>query len=189
MYVKQQGVDGLSQVTYASKSLNGNIISTAQVSATTIKEPRDRIVVYGSKNVTYYGNTTYWAWPTVKPFRITSHFGYRVHPIRKTRHLHNGVDIAGVSSKNIFAIQGGTVIQAQPSGYNGGCGKNVKIDHGNGYVSWYMHLSKVGVKKGDHVEKGQVIGIMGRTGSATGVHLHLTVHKNGELINPLTLYK
>ena len=189
MYIKQQGVDGLSQVTYASKSLNGNIISTAQVSSTTIKEPRDRIVVYGSKNVTYYGNTTYWAWPTVKPFRITSHFGYRIHPIRKTRHLHNGVDIAGVSSKNIFAIQGGTVIQAQPSGYNGGCGKNIKIDHGNGYVSWYMHLSKVGVKKGDHVEKGQVIGIMGRTGSATGIHLHLTVHKNGELINPLTLYK
>ena len=189
MYVKQQGADGISQVTFASKSLNGQILSTAQVSSTTIKEPKDRIVVYGSQNVTYYGNTTYWAWPTVKPFRITSHYGYRVHPIRKTRHLHNGVDIAGVSSKNIFAIQGGTVISAQPSGYNGGSGKNVKIDHGNGYVSWYMHLSKVGVKKGDKVEKGQVIGIMGRTGSATGVHLHLTVYKHGELMNPLLLYK
>ncbi len=189
MYVKQQGTDGLSQVTFASRSVNGLIVDTAQVSSTTIKEPRDRIVVYGSKNVTYYGNTTYWAWPTVKPFRITSHYGYRFHPIKKTRHLHNGVDIAGVSSKNIFAIQGGTVISAQPSGYNGGAGKNIKIDHGNGYVSWYMHLSKVGVKKGDHVEKGQVIGIMGRTGSATGIHLHLTVYKNGDLINPLTLYK
>ncbi len=189
MYVKQQGTDGLSQVTFASKSLNGVILSTAQVSSTTIKEPKDRIVVYGSKNVTYYGNTTYWAWPTVKPFRITSHYGYRFHPIRKTRHLHNGVDIAGVSSKNIFAIQGGTVISAQPSGYNGGAGKNIKIDHGNGYVSWYMHLSKVGVKKGERVEKGQVIGIMGRTGSATGIHLHLTVYKHGDLMNPLLLYK
>ncbi len=189
MYVKQQGVDGISQVTFASKSLNGAIISTAQVSSTTIKEPKDKIVVYGSKNVTYYGNTTYWAWPTVKPFKINSHYGYRIHPIRKTRHLHNGVDIAGVSSKNIFAIQSGTVISAHPSGYNGGAGKNVKIDHGNGYVSWYMHLAKVGVKKGDHVEKGQVIGIMGRTGSATGIHLHLTVYHNGDLMNPLLLYK
>ena len=189
MYVKQQGVDGVSQVTFASKSVNGVITSVAQVSSNTIKEPRDRIVVYGSKNVTYYGNTTYWAWPTVKPFKINSHYGYRIHPIRHTRHLHNGVDIAGVASKNIFAIQGGTVISAQPSGYNGGAGKNVKIDHGNGYVSWYMHLAKVGVKKGDHVEKGQVIGIMGRTGSATGIHLHLTVYKNGDLMNPLLLYK
>ena len=189
MYVKQQGVNGLSQVTFASKSINGVITSVAQVSSTTIKEPRDRIVVYGSKNVTYYGNTTYWAWPTVKPFKISSHYGYRIHPIKHTRHLHNGVDISGVSSKNIFAIQGGTVISAQPSGYNGGAGKNIKIDHGNGYVSWYMHLSKVGVKKGDRVEKGQVIGIMGRTGSATGIHLHLTVYKNGDLMNPLILYK
>ncbi len=189
MYIKQQGTNGVSQVTFASRSVNGQILSTAQVSSTTIKEPKDRIVVYGSQHVTYYGNTTYWAWPTVKPFKISSHFGYRIHPIRHTRHLHTGVDISGVASKNIFAIQGGTVISAQPSGYNGGSGKNVKIDHGNGYVSWYMHLAKVGVKKGDHVEKGQVIGIMGRTGSATGVHLHLTVYKHGELMNPLLLYK
>lgn len=189
MYVKQQGVDGVSQVTFANKSMNGVILSSAQVSSTTLKEPIDRIVVYGSNRITYYGNTTYWAWPTVKPFRITSNFGYRIHPIRKTSHLHNGVDIAGVSKKSIFAIQKGTVISAASSGYNGGAGKNVKIDHGNGYVSWYMHLSKVGVKKGDKVEKGQVIGVMGRTGSATGIHLHITVYKEGKLINPLTLYK
>ena len=157
MYIKQQGVDGLSQVTYASKTLNGNIISTAQVSATTIKEPKDRIVVYGSKNVTYYGNTTYWAWPTVKPFRITSHFGYRVHPIKRTRHLHNGVDIAGVSSKNIFAIQGGTVIQARTSGYNGGCGKDIKIDHGNGYISIYRNAGDPLVTDGSQIDRGDII--------------------------------
>ncbi len=188
-YVKQKGSNGISQVTFANKSLNGNILSSAQVSSVILKEPVDRIVVYGSNKITYYGNTTYWAWPTVKPFRITSHFGYRVHPIRKTRHLHNGVDIAGVSSKSIFAIQDGVVTVADTSGYNGGAGKNVKIDHGNGYVSWYMHLSKVGVKKGDKVKKGQIIGLMGRTGSATGIHLHLSVYKDGKLINPLILYK
>ena len=123
-----------------------------------------------------------------KPFRITSHFGYRVHPIRKTRHLHNGVDIAGVSSKNIFAVQSGTVSTAQ-YGWNGGAGNHVKIDHGNGYVSQYMHLSKIMVKEGQHVDKGQLIGIMGCSGSCTGTHLHFTIYKNGSLMDPLKLYQ
>lgn len=188
-YVKQQGVNGMSQVTYATKEMNGVILETAQVSNSVLKEAVDKIVVYGAKNVVYYGNTTYWAWPTVKPFRISSNYGYRVHPIRGEEHFHTGVDITGTSSKNIFAIQSGTVTVAATSGWNGGAGKNVKIDHGNGYVSVYMHLAKVGVKKGDKVEKGQIIGIMGRTGSATGIHLHFGLYKNGDMMNPLKIYK
>jgi murein DD-endopeptidase MepM/ murein hydrolase activator NlpD len=187
-YVKQQGVNGLSKVTYATKEMNGRIINTAQVSNEVIKQTVDRIVVYGAKNVIYYGNTTYWAWPTVKPFRISSYYGWRVHPIRHTSHFHSGIDITGTSSKNVFAIQSGKVISAS-SGYNSGSGTNIKIDHGNGYVSQYMHLSKMMVKKGDTVEKGQVIGLIGCTGSCTGPHLHLTVYKNGDLMNPFNLYK
>ena len=68
-------------------------------------------------------------------------------------------------------------------------GYYIEIDHGNGYVSVYMHLSKLLVKKGDTVDKGQLIGIMGCTGSCTGTHLHLTVYKNGKMMNPLNLYK
>ena len=187
-YVKQQGSNGLSKVTYATKEMNGKIINTALVSNEVIREAQDRIMVYGAKNVIYYGNTTYWAWPTTKPFRISSYFGWRVHPIRKTAHLHSGVDITGTPNKNVFAIQSGTVIVAS-SGYNSGSGTNIKIDHGNGYVSQYMHLSKMFVKKGEKVEKGQLIGLIGCTGSCTGPHLHLSVYKNDKLMNPLLLYK
>ena len=192
-YIKQQGSNGLSKVTFATKQINNSIVNTAQVSNETIRESVERIVVLGAKNVTYYGNTTYWAWPTVKPFKISSHYGYRVHPIRKERHLHNGVDITGTASKNIFAIQSGKVTHAGWSG--GGEGINVVIDHGNGYISQYMHLKKAIVKTGQTVDKGQLIGLMGCTGSCTGTHLHLTVRKctsdkkSCPTINPLTLYK
>ena len=189
MYIKSEGSNGKSQVTFAIKEMNGVILDTAQVSSTVIVEPVDRVVVYGSKGVTYYGNTTYWAWPTVRPFKISSYYGYRVHPIRGTAHFHTGVDISGTSSRNIFAVQGGTVKKAVDSGYNSGMGKYIKIDHENGYVSTYMHLATVGVNEGDRVEKGQVIGIMGKTGSATGIHLHYEMHHNGDRINPLSLYQ
>lgn len=187
--IKQSGSNGTSKVTFATKSMNGVALSSAQVSSETIVEAQDRIVVYGSKGATYVGNTTYWAWPTVKPYKITSKYGWRVHPIRGEEHFHSGVDIAGTKSKNIFAIQSGTVTAAVNSGYNNGQGKYIKINHGNGYVSIYMHLKKVGVKKGDHVDKGQVIGIMGCTGSCTGTHLHFGLYKKGELVSPLSIYK
>ena len=186
-YVKQQGSNGLSKVTFATKQVNNSIVNTAQVTNEVITEAVDRIMVYGAKNVIYYGNTTYWAWPTVKPFKISSNYGYRIHPIRKTAHLHNGTDISGTSSKNIFAIQSGTVTRSGWGG--GGEGINVVIDHHNGYTSQYMHLSKTLVKVGDKVDKGQLIGLMGCTGSCTGTHLHLTVRKDGSTINPLTLYQ
>ena len=187
-YVKQAGSNGLTKVTFATKEKNGRIINSAQVSNEVIREAVDRVVVLGAKNVIYYGNTTYWAWPTVKPFRISSYFGYRIHPITGKPHLHGGVDITGTASKKIFAVQSGKVTVAA-SGWNGGAGTHVVIDHGNGYKSEYMHLSKYIVKKGDTVEKGQQIGVMGCTGSCTGTHLHYTIYKNGEKIDPLLLYK
>ena len=186
-YVKQNGSDGLSKVTFATKQKNNVIINSAQVSNEIITPAVDRIMVYGAKNVVYYGNTTYWAWPTVKPFRISSHYGYRIHPIRGTAHLHNGTDITGTASRNIFAIQSGTVTHAGWSG--GGQDINVVIDHHNGYTSQYMHLNEAIVDEGDNVEKGELIGIMGCTGSCTGTHLHLTVRHDGSTINPLSLYE
>ena len=186
-YVKQQGANGLAKVTFATKQINNNVVNTAQVSNEIIRQAVDRVMVYGAKNVVYFGNTTYWAWPTVKPFRISSHYGYRIHPIRRTAHLHNGTDITGTASNDIFAIQSGTVTRAGWSG--GGEGINVIIDHHNGYSSQYMHLAKATVNVGEKVDKGQLIGIMGCTGSCTGKHLHFTVRKDGQTINPLTLYQ
>lgn len=188
-YVKQQGSNGMSKVVYATKEMNGVILKSSLVSEEVITPKVDKIIVYGSKNVVYYGNTTYWAWPTSKPFRISSNYGYRTHPIKGKYHFHPAIDITGTKSKDLYSIQAGTVIAAVKSGYNSGAGKYVKIDFGNGYVATYMHLSKVNVNKGDKVEKGQIIGIMGMTGSATGVHLHFQVAKNGKNINPFNLYK
>lgn len=187
-YVKQEGSNGLSKVTFATKEMNGVILNSVQTSHEVISEAVDKIVVVGAKNVVYYGNTTYWAWPTTKPFRISSYYGYRVHPIRGEEHFHSGVDITGTSSKDIYAIQSGTVKSAA-TGWNSGAGTNVKIEHEGGYVSVYMHLAKYLVKPGDKVEKGQLIGIMGCTGSCTGTHLHLTVYKNGTMMDPLKLYQ
>lgn len=188
-YVKQQGCNGLNKVTFATRELNGSIISTAQVSNEVITDVVDKIVVMGAKNVVYYGNTTYWAWPTSKPFRISEYYGWRIHPIRHTSQFHSAIDITGVNNKNIYAVQSGVVTKAVKSGYNSGQGKYVYIDHKNGYASKYLHLSKVNVKEGETVEKGQVIGIMGCTGSCTGTHLHFSVTKNGNSINPFSLYK
>lgn len=187
-YVKQQGSDGLSKVVYATKEMNGVILNTSLVSEDVITEAVDKIVVYGAKNVVYYGTNTYWAWPTTKPFRISSNYGYRVHPIKGENHFHPAIDITGTSSRNIFAIQDGTVTKAVKSGYNNGSGLYVKIDHGNGYVSTYMHFSKINVNVGEKVVKGQIIGIMGCTGACTGTHLDFRIQKNGEYLNPLKVY-
>lgn len=188
-YVKQEGSNGLSKVVYATKESNGVILDSQMASEDVITEPTKKIVVAGAKGVYYVGNSTYWVWPTSKPYRISSCYAYRNHPIRGQYHFHAALDITGTKSKNIYAIQSGTVISAfNDNGYHQGAGNNIKIEHANNYVSQYMHLAKSLVKVGDHVEKGQLIGIMGRTGSATGVHLDFRVFKNGNNINPFSIY-
>lgn len=184
--VKQEGSKGVSKVTYATKYMNGVILQTAMVEEEVISEPVDKILVYGAKNITYVGNSTYWAWPTSKPYRISSYYGYRIHPIDKYEKFHSGIDITGTKSNNLYAIQSGEIIAASE---NKTMGKYIKIDHKNGYVSVYMHCNKLLVSKGDKVEKGQLIGIMGCTGTCTGKHLHLTIYKDNSMINPLNLYK
>lgn len=186
MFVKQEGMKGRSKVTYATKYMNGVIIDTAFVSDEVISEPVDKIVVYGGQNITYYGNTTYWAWPTSKPFRISSYYGYRIHPVYHDARFHNGIDITGTKSDNIYSIQSGTVTVVS---YSSSMGYYIRIKHGNGYESMYLHLRKQLVSVGDKVEKGELIGLMGSTGVSTGKHLDLNVLKDGSRINPLSLYQ
>ncbi len=188
MYVKQEGIKGYSKVRYMTKYMNGFILNNEFVSEEVISEPVDRIIVYGAHNISYVGSSTYWAWATSQPYRISSYYGYRIHPIRGYAHFHTGIDITGTRSDNIYAIQGGKVLVAS-YGHNGGNGNYVRIDHGNGYVSDYLHLAKIITTKGAQVEKGELIGIMGCTGSCTGKHLHLGVYKNGSLMNPFLLYQ
>ena len=185
-YVKQKGSNGLSRVVYATHEINGQIIKTQLVIEDIITPAVDEIVVVGAKNVVYVGNSTYWAWPTTKPYRISSHYGWRIHPIQHIQKFHTGVDITGTKSRDIYAIQDGVVTAVS---YQSAMGNYIKIKHENGYISVYEHLKQKLVKVGEEVEKGQKIGVMGCTGSCTGTHLHLTVYKNGSLMNPLELYK
>ena len=119
-----------------------------------------------------------------KNFRTTSSFGWRTHPITKTKKHHNGEDLVG--QKLIRAIAGGTVIKAQASGVKksngepGGYGYYIVIRHlidGVFYTSLYAHTKKNSmlVKKGSKVQAGQVIAEMGTTGASTGIHLHLEI--------------
>lgn len=112
---------------------------------------------------------------------VTSHYGYRIHPIYGYSKLHAGLDIAGGGP--IVAAQSGRVVRAQ---YNSGWGYYVKIDHGNGLQTLYAHMQagSTRVRVGQQVSQGQQIGTMGTTGASTGVHLHFEVYKNGRTVNP-----
>lgn len=124
----------------------------------------------------------------IKPIggRITSPFGWRRHPIFNSRSFHSGVDIGGAYNGNVRASNAGRVIY---SGWYGGYGKVVILDHGqvNGIpiTTLYAHLNSAGVSVGEYVSKGQVVGYEGTTGYSTGPHVHFEVRVNGRPNNPL----
>lgn len=123
-------------------------------------------------------------YPSLWPVRgrITSRFGYRVHPIRRRRLFHSGIDIAVSPGTSVKAAACGRVVYA---GWRSGYGKTIIIDHGQGIRTLYAHNSRLHVKVGQWVNKGQVICASGNTGTSTGPHLHFEVLLNGQPKNPL----
>ena len=120
-------------------------------------------------------------WPVASYVYVSSRFGLRVHPITGEKKSHTGIDIASNQGTAVYASDGGSVTLA---GWNGGYGNCIMIDHGNGYVTLYGHLSSISVSVGQPVSQGTTIGAVGSTGNSTGPHLHFEVLKNGTRIDP-----
>ena len=113
---------------------------------------------------------------------ITSPYGYRVHPIWGTTIYHSGIDIGVDEGSPVHAADGGVVVW---SGWMGGYGYAVVIDHGNGLSTLYGHNSELAVDEGQSVAKGQVISYAGSTGNSTGPHVHFEVRVNGDPVDPM----
>ena len=126
--------------------------------------------------------------PSIRPVDggyLNSTFGYRIDPIDNVKRFHHGQDITVKSGTPIYAPADGEIKRAY---YVGGFGNHIKIDHGLGYTTLFAHLSKLKVKHGQKVKRGEVIGYTGNTGRSTAPHLHYEIHYNGEPQNPLDYF-
>lgn len=115
---------------------------------------------------------------------LTSDFGYRVSPISGTWKFHSGVDLAAPTGSDVYSCKAGTVVR---TGFNTTYGNYIEIQHYNGMTSFYAHLSKILVEKGQKVDTGAVIGKVGTTGASTGPHLHFELKKDGKAENPVKI--
>lgn len=124
-------------------------------------------------------------WPSYAT-TITSLYGKRVHPVTGRANNHSGVDVAAAGGTDIVAAKSGVVIT---SAYHNSYGNYVVVSHGNGQSTLYAHMRKRLVKEGQTVKQGQVLGLVGTTGSSTGNHLHFEVRINGSRVDPLDYFK
>ncbi len=186
--VIQEGVNGLERVSQKVKKVNGIINYVDPQGKTVIKEPVSKIIVKGNKYIPDVGSTTSWGWPTDSGWTLSSGYVWRTSPITGKRELHGGLDISGTGyGSNIYATNNGRVKEA---GYHYSYGNHVIIDHNNGYLTLYAHMSKINVKVGQVVARGDVIGFVGMTGAATGPHVHYEIWKGCDYcrINPMSVY-
>jgi len=126
------------------------------------------------------------AFPGGKPVsgkaEVSSEFGLRSNPFGgRGYEMHEGIDFKGPVGKPILATADGVVVKAE---YSGGYGKHVQIDHGYNYETLYAHLSDIEVRIGDRVKRGDVLGALGNTGRSSGPHLHYSIYRNGQAVNP-----
>ncbi len=130
--------------------------------------------------------------PSIQPIAISeltrfgSSFGMRVHPLQHVRKMHEGIDLTAPRGTKIYASADGKALYAGNT--SGGYGKMVLLDHGFGYRTLYAHCSKILIKHGESVKRGDVIAEVGSTGLSSGPHLHYEVHHHGRPVNPINFY-
>jgi murein DD-endopeptidase MepM/ murein hydrolase activator NlpD len=171
------GKNGLKRVSYELTSINGVLFKEVMLNEEVLVEPVAAKVAKGTFTPKGEGSGKF-SWP-VTGAKLTSSFG------RRWGTIHKGIDMAS-SNRTIMASDTGKVVFAGDNGTYGNC---VILDHKNGYQTLYGHLSKITVKVGDVLEKGEKLGVMGSTGHSTGVHLHFEIQVDGEAKNPIKFLK
>lgn len=167
-----------------NRQLDAENAEMAKVNSEIAKKQKELEAQRKKNNVVLNTGSSY-HWPLPGRYRLTSAFGYRIHPITGKAHSHTGIDIPAPGGTPIHAAKGGQVVtSARHSSY----GNYVVIDHGNGNSTLYAHMSSRAVAVGDIVSQDQVIGYVGTTGSSTGNHLHLEVRDNYQRVNPEAKY-
>ena len=180
--VLSKGVYGKADITANVTVINGTETAREVVSSVTLKEPVAERQARGTKERPTWFPTGSFRWPCYGV--ITSYFGGRNTGISGASSYHEAIDIANSYGTPIYAADGGTVIY---SGWNGGLGYCVKIDHGNGFITWYGHNSDLYVSVGDHVYKGQTIAAMGSTGISSGSHCDFRIQRNGTMVSMISM--
>ncbi len=144
-----------------------------------VEEEKKQILKQNGIILEYDGGA--FKFPVASYTRVSSEFGWRLHPTLGYNKFHNGVDLASPTGTAIYAAYSGTVVAAT---YSSTMGNYVMINHGSGLYTIYMHASKLYVKKDDIVARGDTIAAVGSTGRSTGPHLHFGVRLNGEYVSP-----
>jgi murein DD-endopeptidase MepM/ murein hydrolase activator NlpD len=180
--VTQAGADGEKEVKYTYVKKNDKIISKSILDETVLKKSVEQVVAKGPQRTQVTVASSRGSGQTgsglIRPYGGTtsSYYGYR------GGEFHTGIDYSGSVGDPYVAAASGKVVSA---GWNGNYGYSLVIDHGNGIQTRYAHSSKLLVKAGQSVSKGQTIGLVGSTGRSTGPHLHFEVIINGDTVNPL----
>ena len=172
---RQSGINDIKEIRAMLQIINEETENQEKVLANLEKETADRIRFLAAK-------------PSGRPSggKITSPYGWRSNPFSgRGSEFHSGIDLAGGYGANIASTGSGRVTFA---GYRAGFGYTIVVNHGYGYTTTYAHCSSLLAKVGDQVKRGQVIAKIGRSGRATGAHLHYEVTYNGSTIDPKTVF-
>jgi murein DD-endopeptidase MepM/ murein hydrolase activator NlpD len=172
--VDENIVKGENHITWWKSLREGDVLFVPDVRP--VRMPREWHNYFANRG--FFGDplATWGAW--------TSGFGVRTDPLTGEEKHHKGIDLRAKYGDPVYSSAAGKVIF---TGVSGGYGNLIQIKHASGYLSYYGHLSKIYVKRGQKVRRGSLIGRVGATGRVTGPHLHFEIHKNGKAINPLPL--